>query len=362
MTTEPLELGEAFDALDLAVERFKGTLALVATKGIGEYSLSVEANENRFKQVIERAREMIIKAYRWVRKVIREFITGHLIRLERFYDTLIKTERDYNQYQKDGLFSRPVRGYIDNLSIARDLYVKQGISFSSANQAHSNVNTLIAVAASTYRERVKVNKKLLERSKDIESIEDLRRFVNLPTGSELTRNSADGSIRDEVRATDNITVFVSNPLPSNRSVAFLSPTQDSNTLGFANTPYGLRFVRTQDIDMNDRRLYRIPVLSGQEIKTMIFNIRRNLGDLRNIVDSVNDAESELERTENSAKRMSLSEDATRSVQDLVLDFLTNSVRNDARLLVTTMTLSSDYLFACHQWILKSIETYKEGSK
>jgi hypothetical protein len=361
-TFEPDELNEACAALDTAVERFKTAMALPCSGMSAEYSLSFEANQNRFKMILERAKEMILKAYRWVRKVIREFISGHMVRLERFYDTLVETERKFNSYQKAGRFTVAPRIYIDNLSIARDLLASRGISFATVNQSNSNVNTLITVATNTYRNRVEANRKLLERAGTINTIEDLRKLVDLPRNSEMVRTPASQFMREELGVGPDTTVLTSMPLPSNRSLAFLLPLQEPGVLGFANAEYGMKFVRTQAIDMNDRRMFRMPVLSAPEIKTMIFNIRRNLSDLRNIVDSVNAAEDELERTESTASRLKLSEDATRGQQDLLLTFLTRSIRNDARLIVSTMSLASDFLFACHQWVEKSIETYLEGSK
>lgn len=355
------ELNDACDALDVAVERFKTALALPGTGMSAEYSLSFEANQSRLKAILERAKEMIVKAYRWVRKIIREFVTGHLIRLERFYDTLVDTERKFLTYQKAGKFTVAPRMYIDNLSIARDLLAARGISFTTVNQSNSNVNTLITVASNTYRNRVNQNRKLMERAASITTIEELRKFADLPESSEMTRTPASQFIREETGANADTTVLVSMPLPSNRTLAFLQPPKGEGVLGFANADYGLKFVRTQPIDMNDRRMFRMPVLSAQEIKTMIFNIRRNLSDLRNIVDSVNAAEDDLERTEKTADRLKLAEDATRGEQDLILAFITRSIRNDARLIVSTMSLASDFLFACHQWIEKSIETYLEGS-
>ena len=351
----------ALEALDDSVVKYQQTLRMFGEGSpsfASQLSLSVEANQNRFKTILERIKDAIVSAYLFVQRIIRELITGHLARIDRLYDALIATERHFREMQKTGAFNGTPRTFIDNLSIARDLLTGSKISYGSVNQSHTTINTLITVANKTYSDRVTNNKRILERAGHIKTFEDLRQMADVPKSSEFTRESPTAYILEQLNVDEACIVTTSKPLPGNNTLAMVSTPANFGGLGFVNSDYGLRFVNTLEIDNNDRRLFRMPVLSGSEIKTMIFNIRRNLSDLRSTVDNVNQAEADLDRTRNVAKRLDLNEDSSRGDQDMLLAFITRSIRNDAKVLIATMTLSFDFLFACHQWIEKSIEIYQ----
>lgn len=316
-------------------------------------TLSLEAHQDRSKSVLSRLREALIKAYQYLKSLIKEVIMGYQLRVNRLHDKLAALESIVQAMDSKGLLNVQARSFIDNLVLGNNLFVKERVTYKDVVDCLAYVPTWSRGVRKVWTEALASNASIASNAKALTSKADLRSAISQPPVNELQLSRA--SKQD---ALDVDTVFYrSRDLVKNAVITYKGTKPGANAIPYVETESGFTYEQTQAIDGTDRRLLRTPVLAGGEIKSLILLVRRNISEVRALIDTANAADYTLNTT---VRHISGNEPLFESApdRDAYYGYLDRSLRNTAKFVTESISRQFNLLFYSTEWINFSLTYYK----
>lgn len=369
---------KAFQRIDITTESIlthqavldnlsnRASLSSISLEGLNlpiSPSLSLEANRQKVKSVIQRLVDTLIQAYEYVYRLVKEYISGYRARFDRLTLQFGEVEQAIKTLAKSQGLKNSSYGYLDNLPIGNALFTDNEVSYQEVSDVLPLIGQLIKLTPEILKQRTSTNQRVINNIGALVTLNDLAKVASPQVSIPQARLNAPDDIKRRLNIPEGSEVKVSRPLVSNVTLAqvlFTSSNQGSVSLiPWDQGIHGLHYIPTRTLDRSDRLLFRVPVLTGNQIQSISLVARAQLNEFRRHIDTASTASDRLRSINRDIKRIDLSSLPV-DVRNATFNYLKNSVETDMKFITKTMDLGFNTCFYVMHWIKNSIKYYKEG--
>lgn len=350
------EQPEALPLLDTALESISGQ----------------SSGSNAFDKVsraVEVIREAIVRLFKALFYAIKDLVVNYRNRLERLHDEVNAVQDEVDAMTKSGALQGERSGSFDHLPIANALYKAPRVNQRHLKGELGSFTNYIKLIQDVTKSRALNNQRLLSSLPKVKGVSELRDLLVAHAGSSVTNQNANAKQLSQIHLKDGQQLKVSSALLGNKVIGFIDykpearlrdfidTTQDGRMIPWAASSHGYRLLDADpDFRIRDQGNAVFAILTANEIRTLLPQIRSRLSNLKLVVNAVDDVASTLRKTEHQAARLPITHLDTAS-QRVVKDYFLTGTREDLRFSVDLTQHLFSVLMYSLLWVRISLKRY-----